>query len=128
MPKNAITVWWLSAAPHSYDSTNQQSVTVYSKRYGIITAKNLNYYILSRRTQICFHLDIIYGINRTQFKTVAKFCNTVVAATSILMPIWVLFVFVPLLCSVTNTSGTKIGIKIDVAVATVLRNFATVLN
>ena len=67
-------------------------------------------------------------MNRTQFKTVAKFCNTVVAATSILMPVLVLFVFVSLLCSVTNTSGTKIGIKIDVAATTVLQNFATVLN
>ena len=72
--------------------------------------------------------DFLVLAPHTQFKTGAKFCNTVVAATSILMPILVLFVFVSLLCSVTNTNGTKIGIEIDVAATTVLQNFATVLN
>ena len=61
---------------------------------------------------------------RTQLKTVAKLCNAVGALTLILVP----FIFVSLLCSVTNTNGTKIGIKIDVAATTVLQNFATVLN
>ena len=61
---------------------------------------------------------IIIILNRTQFK----------AATLILMTILLLFVFVSLLYSVTNTSGTKIGIKINVADTTALQNFATVLN
>ena len=65
----------------------------------------------------------------------AKFCNTVAATTSFLMLIWVFFVFVPLLCSATDTHGTKIGIKSDVVAATVLnsemvctRFFASGLN
>ena len=66
--------------------------------------------------------------NSTQFKTVAKICNTVVAATSFLMQILVLFVSVSLLCSVTDTTGTKIGIKNDVAATTVLQISATILN
>ena len=81
----------------------------------------------ARRNKFRFAFEIL-KFNRTQFKTVAKFCKTVVAATLILIPILVLFVFVSLLCSATNTSGTKIGIKNDVAAATALRNFATVLN
>ena len=66
--------------------------------------------------------------NRTPFKTLAKFCNTVVAATSFLMPILAPMVLVTLQSSETNTKSTKIGIKNDVAATTVLQNFATVLN
>ena len=58
----------------------------------------------------------------------AKFCNTVVTATSILMSILVPLVLVTLQSSETNTKSTKIGIKINVATTTVLQNIATVLN
>ncbi len=64
----------------------------------------------------------------SKFKTVAKFCNSVVAATLILVSILVPLVLVTLQSSETNTKSTKIGIKNDVAATTVLQNFATVLN
>ena len=65
--------------------------------------------------------------NRIQDKTVVKFCKTVAATAPFLMPILVLFVSVSLLRSVTDTMGTKIGIKNGAVAATVLKNFITVL-
>ena len=61
-------------------------------------------------------------------KTVVEFCKTVVAAAAFLMPILVIFVSVSLLCSVTDTCGTNIGIKNGAAAATVLQNSTTVLS
>ena len=66
--------------------------------------------------------------NRIEFKTVAKFCTTVVATTPFSMPILVQLVLVPLQSSETNTNSTKNGIKIEVVATTMLQNFGTVSN
>ena len=66
--------------------------------------------------------------NRTQDKTVVEFCKTVAATAPFLMPILVPLVLVPLFRSVTDTSGTKIGIKNGAVATTVLQNSATVLS
>ena len=58
----------------------------------------------------------------------AEFCKTVVATAPFLIPILVPSVLVPLFRSVTDTSGTKIGIKNGAVAATVLQNSATVLS
>ena len=66
--------------------------------------------------------------NRTQDKTVAEFRKTVAATAPFLMPILVLLVLVPLFRSVTDTTGTKIGIKNGAVATTVFQNSATVLS
>ena len=66
--------------------------------------------------------------NRTQDKTVAEFCKTVVATAPFLMPIFVPLVSVTLWNSGTDTKSTKIGIKNGAVANTVLQNFTIVLS
>ena len=67
----------------------------------------LNYSKVTSFKPISNGCNDILSINRTQFKTVAKFCKTVAAATSILMPILVPLVLVTLQSSETNTKSTS---------------------